>query len=261
MIEKATTESASRVADVLSYFASTRASVGVTQCARSLGLAKSVTHRIFQSLVAREFLEADRANRGYRLGPAAVALGAWALGTSDLRAAAASVLRALRDETGETTTVSQLVNRQRVYLDQFVSPEEIKMSVETGPRHPLHAGSSGKAILAFLSPEEQEAIIAAPLAGLTSSTITSPDALRQELEWIRSHGHAISIGERLRDAGSVAAPVFNVYAEVVGSISVCGPAMRMSRDTLEGIGPEVVEAARQISITLGHRPHGDVRAP
>lgn len=249
------TESAGRVADVLALFGTTSRPLGVSECARSLGLAKSVTHRIFQSLVQRKFLEPDEETRSYRLGPAAVALGAWALGRSDLRAAAAPVLRSLRDATGETTTVSLLVDSRRIYLDQFISREEVKMSVELGPRHPLHAGSSGKSILAFLPTSELEAVLAEPLTMVTGSTITDVAALRAELDRVRRRGYADSHGERLRDAGSVAAPVFNLYGEVIGSISVCGPAARMPPLVTDEFAPQVVAAAATISRTLGHRPH------
>ena len=74
----------------------------------------------------------------------------------DVRSVAAPILRELRGETRETTTLSILVGRHRIYLDQFESPQEIKMVVEIGPRFPLHSGASSRAILAWLPPQLRE---------------------------------------------------------------------------------------------------------
>lgn len=113
------TESAGRVADLLYAFVAGPASLGVTELARELGLSKAVVHRILRSLTARGFLQVDAGSRTYRLGPAAVALGARALRDLDMRSVARPVLQQLRDRTGETTTLSELAGDSRVYLDQF----------------------------------------------------------------------------------------------------------------------------------------------
>lgn len=124
------TEAAARVADVLLLFTGGPRYLGVSAISRELDLSKAVVYRILQSLVSREMLATDPGVAGYRLGPAAVALGASALRRFDARVAATPVLRRLREETGETTTLSGLVGDERVYLDQFESPREIKMTVE-----------------------------------------------------------------------------------------------------------------------------------
>ncbi len=245
------TEAADRVADVLLYFTRGPAAAGVTEVARELDLSKAVVHRILQSLVSRGFVASDPGSREYRLGSSAVALGARALRDRDLRKAARNVLRTLRDATGETTTLSELVLQQRVYLDQFASPQEIKMMVELGRPHPLHAGGSSRAILAFLPPEQQEAALAPPLPALTDRTVTDVAQLRQLLVEVRRTGVATSLGERQAGAGSIAAPVFGMDGEVVGAISVCGPVARFTPETLATFSPLVRQAAQQISETMG----------
>src|ERR1700760_4560507 len=100
------TESTGRVADVLLLFVEGPSTLGVSRIARELGLSKAVVHRILQSLVGRDMVAVDPSTREYRLGPAAAALGARALRDSDLRTLALPQLRALRDETRETVTLS-----------------------------------------------------------------------------------------------------------------------------------------------------------
>ena len=154
------TESADRVADVLLLFAQSDRALGVSEIARALGLSKAVVHRILQSLTARSLTWAVPGESTYILGPAATTLSMRAWAQLDLRYLAAPVLRRLRDETRETTTLSVLVGHQRMYLDQYESPQEVKMVVELGPRFPLHSGASSRAILAHLPQEVIEHNIA-----------------------------------------------------------------------------------------------------
>jgi DNA-binding IclR family transcriptional regulator len=240
------TEAAARVADVLLLFAGGPRYLGVSAISRELGLSKAVVYRILRSLVSREMLATDEGVPGYRLGPAAVALGVSALRGFDARAAAGPVLRRLRDQTGETTTLSGLIGDERVYLDQFESTHEIKMTVEIGTRFPLHAGSSGKVILAFLPADRREAVLARPRAALTGRTVTDEAALRADLAVIAADGVADSIGERQAAAGSVAGPLFGPDGEVHGSISVCGPAYRFTPEAVERYRALVREAAEEI---------------
>jgi DNA-binding IclR family transcriptional regulator len=245
------TEAATRVADVLLMFTGGPAAMGVTEIARELGLSKAVVHRILQSLAARSLVRADANTREYRLGPGAIALGARALRDFDLRQAAQPTLRRMRDVTNETTTLSARVQDSRIYLDQYESPQEIKMTVELGRRYPLHAGASSRAILAFLPEEAIERIIAEGLDRLTPETIRNPRELRRRLADTRACGYAVSKGERQAAAGSVAAPVFGIDGGVVGSISVCGPVDRFDDAAVARYLPIVVSSAAEISRALG----------
>ena len=253
MAEPQGTESAARVVDVLVLFTDGPATWGVTAIARRLDISKAVVHRILRTLVDRGLLVSDPTTRGYALGPTAASLGARALRDSTLRAAAVPVLRALQHETEETTTVSARVPGGRVYLDQVESSRGIKMTVELGRRFPLHAGSSGTCIAAFLSEAERDTLLDARLDSLTGRTETDPQVLRDRLDEIRRTGSARSRGERQEGAGSVASPVFDVDGEVAGAISVCGPIVRFDDATHERLVPLVRTAADQVSRALGWR--------
>ncbi len=245
------TTTADRVAEVLLTFISGPASLGVSEVARDLDLSKAVVHRIFRSLVSRRFLQIDTNTRAYRLGSSAAALGARALRDLDMRRAARPVLEALRDRTNETTTLTELVGDRRVYLDQFESPQPIRMTVELGRPHALHAGGSGKSILAFLPEPRQEEVIHRGLTQVTPATITDPVALRAELGEVAKRGYAVSLGERQHDAGSVASPVFGADGWVIGSLSVCGPVGRFDDGTVAAHAKHVLAAAKEVSERMG----------
>ena len=245
------TEGATRVADVLLLFLGDADELGVTQISRELDVSKAVVHRVLQSMVARGLLVQDPDRRTYRLGSAAVAIGARALRDTDLRSVAEPILRALRDDTAETTTLSQRSGAYRAYIAQFPSPQEIKMLVELGRLFPLHAGSSSKVILSNLEEPEQREIVAGVLEQVTPSTVIDPGELAAELQQVRAHGYSVSRGERQPGAGAVAAPVFDYTGSVAGAISVCGPAQRFDEVTVTRLIPRVTRAAADISAGLG----------
>ncbi|SFS94331.1 IclR family transcriptional regulator [Saccharopolyspora flava] len=239
-----------RVADVLLLFTDGPPTLGVSQVARELDLSKAVVHRILQSLTSRNLIAYDPETREYRLGPAAAALGSRALRDSDLRAAALPFLAELRDKLHETVTISAKVHGGRVYLDQVVGTHEITMSVELGKRFPLHAGSSGKCVLAHCDPDEIDRLLSGDLLALTPNTPTDPDELRAELARIRERGYAASAGERQGDAGSVAVAVFGPVG-VVGAVSVCGPRFRVTEEFVAATAPQLIETADRITARLG----------
>lgn len=244
------TVAAARVADVLLAVGSDPEPVGVTELARRLGLSKAVVHRILQSLESRHLLGFDAATRTYEVGPAAVVLGARALRDQELRRAALPVLRQLQTATGETTTVSALVGTSRIYLDQVVSQRELKMMVEIGRPFPLHAGSSSKAILAFVASDLREQVLARELSELTPQTITTRAGLEDELMAVRRRGVAVSRGERQHGAGSIAAPVRDAHGDVIGSLSICGPINRFTSSVLRQFAPLVRRSADEVTRIL-----------
>ena len=166
-----------RAADVLTLFArADEPTLGVTEIAQALGLSKAAVHRILASLRSRSFVELDEDTRRYSLGPASFELGLSYLARIDVRALAAPELAWLSRETQETATLSVLAGDGRIYVDQVTPPREIVMSVPLGQRFPLHAGSSSKALLAFLPNSEVEDYLHGPLRQFTETTRTDPDA-------------------------------------------------------------------------------------
>ncbi|WP_433686374.1 IclR family transcriptional regulator [Micromonospora carbonacea] len=244
-----------RALDVINIIAARAPeTLGVSTIARELGLPKAVAYRILKELAADEFLDFDEDTKRYRLGAGALAVGLAALRALDVPEIARRYLVRLVRRTGETATLSVRQGSIRVYIDQVLSPHEVRMSVSLGTSHPLHSGSSSKAILAALPAVELDEYLAQPLERVTPSTITDPAVLRAELAHIRRQGYAVSIGERQNGAGSVAAAIRYGTGQVFGSISLCGPQDRFTRQVCADHGALVAAAAADISAELGFRP-------
>lgn len=249
-----TLEGLERALDVLLLFTRPNAtSLGVSEIARSLDLPKAVVHRILTTLCTRDFLEVDEASRRYALGPSWLVMGSTYAQRVDVRDIARGALVRLSSRTSETTTLSIRHGNHRVYLDQVTPRREVIMSVEVGARFPLHAGSSSKAFLAFLPPEEQEDYLeSVDLVALTDQTVIDRALLQDELRAIRERGYAVSFGERQQGAGAVAAPLLDFEDRPAAVVSVCGPAARI-QGSVEQLAEALLAETRELSARLGHR--------
>ncbi|MDX6744366.1 IclR family transcriptional regulator [Actinocorallia sp. A-T 12471] len=241
-----------RAMDVLLLFGrSTRPDLGVTEIATELGLTKAAVHRILTALRSKELITVDPVTRRYALGHAAISLGRAYMARMDLRAMVGPELRLLSRQTGETATLSVRRGDTRMYVDQAVPNQELRMEVSLGIPYPLHAGSSSKAFLAFLDEAEVSGYLARhPLNALTDKTIVSEEYLRAELANIRRRGYATSLGERQEGAGSIAAPVFDHDGRVLAVLSVSGPATRF-KSHMKEYAPLLIAAASRVSAQLG----------
>ncbi len=243
-----------RAMDVLLYFGrAEQPDLGVTEIANALGLTKAAVHRILTALRSRELITVDPATRRYALGHAAVALGRAYLARTDVRAMAAPELKFLSQRTDETATLSLRRGDTRLYVDQVVPDQELRLEVSLGIPFPLNAGASSKTFLAFLPDFELDAYLARhPLAAVTDKTITEPAKLRKDLAAVRKRGYATSLGERQAGAASIAAPIFDHDGRVVAVLSVAGPALRFKPEADPDVIADLLGCAGRISAQLGY---------
>jgi IclR family acetate operon transcriptional repressor len=240
-----------RALAVLGVLAEASQPMGVTEIARRVGLPKSVVHYHVSVLVRNRYVE-PRPDRRYGLGYAALRLGRGGYSNLELRGRALPHLRTLHHDTWETVALCALVGRERVFVDQLVSPQEIALTVELGRPLPLYAGASGRIILAYLPEDTREAVLAQPLERLTPGTVVDPARLRSLLEAVREAGVAVSRSERQPGGASIAAPVFDNHG-VAGAMSVCGPEYRFDEASVDRFRAPLVLAAGELSRELGGR--------
>jgi DNA-binding IclR family transcriptional regulator len=250
---------ANRVVDILELVAASRDGLALRDVSARLEAPKSSLLPLLRALTARGYLAQGRAG-DYRLGSGALDLGAAAPAQRELVEVARPAVADLMRRTGETVFLGTLSSdgTSIVYVDKIESDHIIRYAGGVGDRRPLHATSSGKAILAFLPPEEREAILESlSLARHTERTVTSLPALRASLAEIRKAGVCVTIDELVPGASGIAAPIFDRYGRVAGACAIGGPTDRV-RPRLRTLSMEVRTTARAISARLGHRV-GDER--
>jgi DNA-binding IclR family transcriptional regulator len=130
----------------------------------------------------------------------------------------------------------------------------VNVNVNIGDRLPVYCASMGKVILAYLSENRLEEILSAiTFRRRTEKTIASKSELLQELEQIRTDGFAINDEELEKGLRAVAAPIFNYTGEAFAATNIAWTTARHpDRAAFSDFAGKIVEAARQISMLMGH---------
>ena len=229
--------------------------VTVAEISRRTGFHRSRVMRIVGTLSARGYLLQDPETGAVAPGPQLMVLGKSYERSHTIIGLARPVLRELADRTGESASLFVREGTERVVLVREESTLDLRFSVAEGQRMPLHAGASGKVLLAF-GPERirRQYIGKKTLDALTPGTITDPGALDRELRRIQKRGYAVSRAERIADVGAVAAPVFGGENRLIGAIGIAGPASRYGTNGIRSFLQQVVRAAAELSRSLGGSP-------
>jgi IclR family acetate operon transcriptional repressor len=227
--------------------------IGVREIGRRLSMSPPTVHRLLATLASYDLVAQVEGRSEYRLGLACLDLGRAALGGTELARVAPQIAERLRDETEETVTVQVPVGDEQVCVVEAEGLHELRRRVGVGRRVPLHAGASGRAILAFLPEAEIERYLVGPLAEVGPNTLTDAERLRARLEETRRKGYAMSHQETVVGVAAASVPIFGEDAQVAGSMSVSGPEARMGPDLETRIVPLLVEAGRSLSSKLGFR--------
>jgi len=108
----------SRGISILEAFDEANPELGITQIARKVGLSKTTTFRLVQTLVVLRYLVLSSENK-YRLGPRVLSLGFNVLQTLDLKTIAAPHLQSLSKECHETVNMAVLDEYELVYIERI----------------------------------------------------------------------------------------------------------------------------------------------
>jgi len=222
---------------------------GVTEVADELGVHKSTAFRLLGVLESRGLVGQEQERGKYYLGAGVLRLAGAAAVRLDISQEGAAVCKRLADELGETVNIAVLESDAAVNIMQARGPASVTAQNWLGRRTPLHATSSGKALLAYQPGPVQDAVLGRKLPQLTERTVTSAEALRRELRQVVERGFAVAVEELELGLRAVAAPVRAHDGSVIGAIGVSGPAYRMARQRL----PELAERAALAAVELSRR--------
>jgi DNA-binding IclR family transcriptional regulator len=234
-------QSVARAADLLKALATPAT---VLELADRCGLNRSTAWRILATLEDAGLVERDPQSGRYAVGYALVTLAAGA-GHEALARRAHPHLRALADACAETAGLAVPRALQLVYVDQVQAPHVMAVNWLGRPT-PLHATSTGKAFLAWLSADELGAALPGRLQRFTDTTITTRAALRGELADVRARGYSVSRGELEPALWGVSAPVLDA-GRPVAIVSVWGTEARVRARGIDALGARTAATAARIA--------------
>lgn len=218
----------------------------MTEIAERTGLHKSTVHRMLSTLEAKGFVERDRASDRYRLGMRVWELSANLSQSDDPAVIWLPEMERLRDELGETVSIYVRDGKERIRIQAVQSNLAVRRVAPVGVRLPLFVGASGKVLIAYADPAEQEAL----MREADAAAVGDLERFREQLADIRRIGYATSMEEREQGAAAVSAPIFNHAGKLAGALSVSGPAGRLTMDIMRQCAPQIMESALRMGTML-----------
>lgn len=222
----------------------------VDEVARAVNLPLSTAYRYVKILRNLGYLEEDE--YGVRGGRRLLQMALRTDSNRSLAQVADPVMQELIEVTGGSALLSVRVGMMALCIHTVQPRRHIRLSYELSTPQPLHAGASGKPLLAYAPPTLVEEIIA---SRLTTYTPATPDAvhLRRQLEMIRSTGYCLTVGELDEHVAAVGVPVF-MGRTMLAALSVAGPVDRFDTNHMVSVRDHIVEAGAQIRRALEQLP-------
>ena len=209
------------------------------------GINRATAWRLLSTLEQSGLVERSPVTNRYTVG-FAVARMASVAGFDGLIRRAHGTLRRVSEQTGETANLAVVRQLGLTYIDE-VTPPVVLSAKWLGRQAPLHATSTGKALLAWLPPEEAESLLTEPLTAFTDTTVTDRGRLAAELEATRERGYSVCVGEMERNLYGVSAPVFGNRTRPFAIVSIWGPQDRVPESRFADLGVLALGAADEIA--------------
>ena len=237
---------------------------GVTELAEELGISKSSAYSYLSTLRENQYVVKD--GDSYRLSYQFLHVGEYVRRASDVYRHGRTELDRLANETGRYVHLATEQDGLGVNLYKVRGAEAIGSRYqESKLQRPdyLHVSATGKAILAALPRERVEWVLDEyGLVARTTNTITDREELFAELERTRERGYSVNEEEEIEGIGAVGAPVLDRDGELLGSISVSGPAHRMEQAEYRArMAEAVTDTANAIEVTINTRAPEQHEAP
>lgn len=244
--------SVDRALEVLLYLYREGHEMGITQIANGMGIYKSTIFRTLATLEARGFVKKNQETDRYWLGPQLFLLGKAvenSMGLQDTVRPYAQRLYGMFGEVVNVTVMDRVPND--VYHGVIILKEEsanqvLKANPPIGSRNECHCSSVGKCLLAFSKDIDLSVYDRYGLTPHTANTITTTQALREELERVRANGYALDQEELELGLTCIGAPILDRNGYAVAAISLSGPTSRMMADGMQRI-QAVCQVAAEVS--------------
>lgn len=195
--------------------------------------SKPTTLKLLTTLVALQLVRREAETKRYYLGTQMLSYGEKAAETFDITALTRSYLSDLRNETGETINLGVVSDGHIVLIEKLESPNSIKLSSVIGGTMHMYCSAMGKAVLAEYPKTLIDNYFAHhKLQQVTAHTLTSPDAVRADLDKVRKLGVAIDNEETEPDVYCIGAALRR-GEHIVGAFSISSPKYRITPERRE----------------------------
>jgi IclR family KDG regulon transcriptional repressor len=221
---------------------------GVSDLAREVGLTKSNTFRLLQTLTTLGFVQRGD-DKLYSATLKTWRVGRRVIDNLNLPELARDEMRKIADATNETIYLAVPENLSIIYIDMIDSLRPIRSWNRIGGSAPIHCVGTGKAIVSANYPSLRGALKGG-LVRYTSRTITTLSALEADIETTRKNGYAFDTGEFREGVVGTGAAICLPNGVAIAAIGVSVLETNLPEHGRGKLGRLVREAGERISARL-----------
>jgi DNA-binding IclR family transcriptional regulator len=246
---------ANQVLSVLRYLSAQAGPVPAVTVSRDLGLPRSTTYHLLDTLVRAGFVAHLADEHKYGLGLAAYELATGYSRQAPLQRFARMPLAGLVDQVGHNAHLAVMHGRDVVYLIEERAPGRPPLVTDVGVRLPAHLTASGRALLARLPQAQVRALFPDQSAFVlrTGRGPRSLSALRQLLVVTRRRGWAEEAGEVTTGYSSLAVASCDHTGHPVAAVAVTFPTDEVSEPGRAVLTRHIDRAAAELARLVGGR--------
>jgi len=243
--------------EILEIFTTQKPLMKLGEISSALGYPKTTVYTILSTLETKGLIERDGSGR-YALGSAIIPMTQAVRVNVEVRDRAAPLLRLLNDFSKESVYLTIHDGMYCLYIYAVESPDRLMARTAVGERVLMHCTAVGKAILSFMNKEEIDAIIdQTGLEQFNERTITTREALYQELDETRKRGYSIDRAEHEEKTYCLGSPIFDKNGKVFASCSISGSDPEIIGTKMQSLSEGVRYTSQEISRRMGFVPRGD----
>ena len=247
-------QSLGKALDLLDLLAAQRRPMSLAELSEAAGFPKSTTHLLLSTLRGHSYVE-QRPDGRYFLGIRLYECGRAVSSEWDISELAKPFLEQLAAQTCASAVVSYLGGGSILNLEQIAGRSGVQVLSEVGTRLPLHATAQGKLYLSAQSDADVCSLLRARgMQAFTPHTLTTQEAVLEQLRLIRRNGYAIENGEYKIGLRAVCAPVFDRDGAPRYAVGVVGLFRHINSREFDEAIAATLAGAEQISSALGYRP-------
>lgn len=211
-------------------------------------------HRILRTLKVQDFITRSPVSKKFYLGSGIRDL-AKASDVSSLFIPPPIQLMDAARSSGETTFLTQLVDRRVICVSMVEGQHNLRLYVRVGQEMPIYLAASARSILAFADQQVLKTMISERQSGdLENEYSSGQESYLEHLRVIKEQGFDICDNELDNDVWAVSAPIYNFDGSVSMAVTIAGASARLkSIESRAEAAAIVLKSASAISELRGFR--------
>lgn len=247
-------QSVEKVFQIIEIMAENKGPMRLQDISQKIGLPTSTALRYLNTLLLYNYVMQDADTLKYSLTLKFAQIGSLVSSQISIRDVARPYLIELSEKCQESTCLAIEENMEVIYIDVVDGPDNMLRTMQRiGKRALLHSTGVGKLLLQNYDAGKIDMMIAEKgLPSITKKTITTKEALLEELNKVKLQGYALDDEECEMGARCIAAPIRDYTGKIIAAISVSGPTIRMTHEKINIIKEYIKETAGKISKIMAY---------